>query len=259
MSLYNIKEDECTVLVKAIPHASNNYFETVCCAGVGKDLKWRRLYPVAFRTLTENQKFGRWSKISYKYKEPDKDKRLESQKVDHREIKVIWKITKDQDKLNILNNIIRSSCKQAMSNKETLTVVRPEIIDFKYKKKKDSVIIKEIQKHSNLANQLSFDSHQIKPLNPCPYNFYFRWKDEDGEIHTNVCEDWETSATYFTRLKSESSEKSALDSMIDTFGEHYAKEGCLFAMGTHQRRSQQWLLVGIIKPPKNSPSQMSLF
>lgn len=259
MSLYNIKEDECTVLVKAIPHASNNYFETVCCAGIGKDLKWRRLYPVAFRTLNQDQKFGRWSKISYKYKAPDKDKRLESQKVDHREIKVIGKITKDHEKLFILNNIKRSSCREAFSKNETLTIIRPEILDFKFKRKKDSVIAKEIQKHSILANQLSFDSHQIKPLNPCPYNFYFRWKDEDGEVHTNVCEDWETSATYFTRLKSEISEKSALQSMIETFGEQYSKEGCLFAMGTHQRRSQQWLLVGIIKYPKTTSAQMSLF
>ena len=46
--------DECVILIKAQPHRSSRYFETVCCAGVGRDQMWRRQYPVPFRILVGN-------------------------------------------------------------------------------------------------------------------------------------------------------------------------------------------------------------
>ena len=69
------------ILIKALPHRSSNYFETVCCAGVGRDGRWRRQYPVPFRILEEGQKFGRWTWIRYSYTKPINDSRWESQKV----------------------------------------------------------------------------------------------------------------------------------------------------------------------------------
>jgi len=59
--------DECFILVKAQPHRSSAYFETVCCAGIGRDGKWRRQYPVPFRILNDIQKFRRWDWIEYLY------------------------------------------------------------------------------------------------------------------------------------------------------------------------------------------------
>jgi hypothetical protein len=61
------KKDECCVVIKAQPHRSSKYFETVCCAGIGRDGKWRRQYPVPFRVLKDKQKFTRWDWIEYEY------------------------------------------------------------------------------------------------------------------------------------------------------------------------------------------------
>lgn len=76
------QRDECCILIKAQPHKSNKYEETVCCAGIGRDGRWRRQYPIPFRVLADAQKFGRWQWIEYDFVNPRVDKRKESQKVD---------------------------------------------------------------------------------------------------------------------------------------------------------------------------------
>ena len=73
--------DRCVIVIKAQPHRSSDYFETVCSAGVGNDGRWRRQYPVPFRILNDHQKFKRWEWIRYDYDSPQNDQRCESQKV----------------------------------------------------------------------------------------------------------------------------------------------------------------------------------
>ena len=46
--------ERVVILVKAAPHPSRRYQETVCCAGVTTEGEWRRLYPVRFRHLTDD-------------------------------------------------------------------------------------------------------------------------------------------------------------------------------------------------------------
>ncbi|MFC0386689.1 hypothetical protein, partial [Muricoccus vinaceus] len=38
-----------------------------------------------------------------------------------------------------------------------------------------------------------------------------------------------------------------LASMEQTFGEDYSSFGMAFVMGTHSRRAEQWLLVGVLR------------
>ena len=82
------QKDECFILVKAQPHRSSKYFETVCCAGIGRDGKWRRQYPVPFRILNDGQKFRRWDWIEYNFVKSSDDRRSESQKVLPESLKV---------------------------------------------------------------------------------------------------------------------------------------------------------------------------
>lgn len=121
--------DECVMLVKALPHKSSNYFETVCCAGVGHDMKWRRLYPVAFRTLEKDRKFSRWDWISYQFTTPSADRRPESQKVVHETISVT-KSMKVGERFALARRMTRESTEEAASRGESLTLLRPDDIRF---------------------------------------------------------------------------------------------------------------------------------
>jgi len=253
--------DECFILIKAQPHRSSNYFETVCCAGVGRDGKWRRQYPVPFRILEGAQKFGRWNWIRYEYVKGKNDKRKESQKVDANTLEIIGSIKKSE-RANFLNPLIRSSFAEADSNGESLTLLRPNKIKLTYKEKSLKELTEETRKHAELANQLSLFDTTAKPIKPCPLQFILNWTDQDGKTHRHENDDWETSAAY-NRFERQYGHDRALEILKDKYEKQYFDAGLVLGFSTHSRRNvtygtkNQWLLVGLIR--LNVETQDDLF
>jgi hypothetical protein len=239
--------------VKALPHRSSNYAETVCCAGIGHDAKWRRLYPVQFRILDNEQKFKRWQWIEYEFTTSKKDQRIESQKVIPESIQAKG-LLKTKERVSILNPLMRVSLKEADARNESLTILRPKTISFSWKAKSEAQISNETIKHAELANQLSLiDKSPARPLTPCPYSFHVKWRDQEGAEHSHTCDDWETSTAFFVRRNSEGSDVAALNSLKATYENDYMNAGMALAFSTHSRRNvtfgteNQWLLVGMIR------------
>lgn len=245
MASLKAQHDECVILVKALPHRSSNYYETVCCAGVGRDGKWRRQYPVPYRVLTDDQKFGRWEWIEYEFTPPSGDGRWESQKVVPDSIKVTGTLREAQ-RARFLDPIVRASSRDADSRGESLALVRPRDVVLSWRRKPDDEIADEARKHSALVAQQSFLQPSVRPMTPCPYEFALRWTDEDGAVHNNTCDDWETATAFYVRRRS-LGELQALQSLKQTYEDDYMDAGMALAIGTHSRRNQQWLLVGIIR------------
>ena len=248
--------------MKALPHRSSNYAETVCCAGIGHDAKWRRLYPVQFRILDDDQKFKRWQWINYCYTTTKKDARVESQKVIPESI-VTKGVLTAAERVRILNSVMRSSLAEANEKSESLTVLRPKEIDFQWKAKTEAEISDEKIKHAALANQLSLlDKTEAKPLTPCPYKFIVRWVDSNDNTHNHTCDDWETSTAFFVRRKSLGTDNNALASLKETYEQHYMQRGMALAFSTHSRRNithglaNQWLLVGMIRIDESSQGDL---
>lgn len=239
--------------MKALPHRSSNYAETVCCAGVGRNRKWRRLYPVQFRILDPAQKFTRWQWLSYQYTTSAKDRRIESQKVIPETIKRLEKVKK-KERAAFLSPLVRNSLTDADANQESLTLIRPKLIDFSWKAKTDEELSKERIEHAKLANQYSLlDKIDTKPLNPCPYVFRLKWRDRNNKPHSHTCDDWETSTAFFRRRKSYGTDAKGLLSLKDTYEKEHMERGLVLAFSTHSRRNvtfdtpNQWLLVGMIR------------
>lgn len=228
-----------------MPHLSSNYSETVCCAGLGRDFKWRRLYPVPFRVLAEGQKFGRWGWVSYEFTEPAHDGRAESQRVVPESIRPGDKM-KSAERSRIACRLTRESTKHAESLGESLTLIKPDEIAFSWRKKKDDELQDERRKHAQLANQTSLLHASAKPLEPCPYEFKVRWT-SSAESKTQVCDDWETTTAFSRRVQTFGTEDAALKSLRQTYEVDYMQKGMRLAMGTHSRRDTQWLLVGILR------------
>lgn len=236
-------KDEVLVLVKALPHAGKTAGETVCCAGVTRDRQWRRQYPIHFRRL--DQQFKRWQWITYDWIKPRDDQRPESRRVQEETITLGDDMPRDE-RASFLASLVLGTTEEAASRGHTLTLIRPVEPKFSWRKKKDSEIAHERKAYQDAAKQLSFLDEELKALDPCPYAFTFDYKTADGKAHTATCDDWETTATFY-RWAKEYGEERALAEMHRVFGEDYPKRGMVFAMGTHSRRPEQWLLVGVIR------------
>lgn len=246
MSRQRRQTDECLILIKANPHLSSRYFETVCCAGVGRDGKWRRQYPISFRILEDAQKFNRWSWIKYDFIKPKDDDRKESQKVQDDSI-VVTGQAKAKDRTKSLESLIYSSFSKPEENSDSLTLIRPISSKFHWERRDQEEMTKTAEKHAAVANQMSLFSKDAKPMAQCPYKFHFRWTDENNKTWNSTCDDWESSATFFQRRRRLGSEQKALESMAETFNQDYPSKGMALAFSTHSRRNWQWLLVGILR------------
>ncbi len=251
------------ILIKAQPHRSSRYFETVCCAGVGRDQKWRRQYPVPFRILKEDQKFGRWQWISYDFVLPNDDKRKESQKVVSKCLIAKGKM-KPGERADFLAPLVRSSLREADDRRDSLALVRPRKIRLEAIEKSPEELASETLKHRELAAQLSLleEDEDVEPLVPSRMQFVLHWEDQDGKRHRQECDDWETYAA-FNRFERDYGEKLALQYLREKYEQQYLAAGLVLGFSTHSRRNlengskNQWLLVGMIR--LDETNQASLF
>lgn len=245
------QSDECFILIKAQPHRSSKYFETVCCAGVGRDRAWRRQYPVPFRILNQPQQFKRWDWIRYNFTRSPDDPRTESQKVIPETLEVTASVKK-AERASFLEPLVRASFAEADSRRESLSLIRPLSFMLEAHPKSADEIALETAKHGELANQLSMFDATAKPLVPCPMKFIAKWRDQDGKDRTHECDDWETSAA-FNRFERMYGRTRAVAALKQKYEDEYMSAGLVLGFSTHKRRNQefgaknQWLLVGIIR------------
>lgn len=201
--------------------------------------------------MKEWQKFKRWQWISYNFVTSPNDRRKESQKVDSDSLRILGEV-KRSERTSFLNPLIREAFRDAEEKEESLTLLRPREIDFRWKAKAAAAIDVEKRKHSALANQLSWLDETAKALEPCPYQFRLRWVDQSGKPHNHECDDWESVGAFwnFRRLYGE---EKALTTLKSKYEADYFSRGLALAFSTHKRRNftnsatTQWLLVGLIR------------
>ncbi|MDB5576877.1 MAG: hypothetical protein JWR80_2053 [Bradyrhizobium sp.] len=251
-------DDECYVIVKAAPRASKTHGETVCIAAIDRGGSWVRLYPVSFRDLADAQRFGRWDHLKFRWRRPRaaSDMRPESRRVDASSIVITGQLPVGQ-RNQLLNRIAVTSLHKERAANKSLALLRPEIIDFRAMRRSSEEIEEQRSTYAAIEAQTGlFEAlGKIIPRDPCPYKFVYRFRDDDGP-HTGTCQDWETEATYFRRLKELGSEKAALGWMQQKFGEEYPALGMALAMGTHRHRPDQWLINGVVRMTASTQGQL---
>jgi hypothetical protein len=235
---------EAVVLIKAAPQVGQRHGETVCCAGIDLYGHWLRLYPVSFRTLEDDQKFGRWHRIKFKWRLPNDDQRIESRRVDQQSIEIAGELKASERKQFLGNTIVTGLVREREAGR-SLALLKPEILEFRSEKKSQSDIEAENQRFERLRAQADLFAKKVIPYQSCPYRFKYRYRSEDGE-RLGTCQDWEIEATFFnwSHLYGEA---KAIAEMERVFGEEYPKKGMLLAMGTHSQYPDTWLINGVIR------------
>ena len=246
-------EDEAVILVKALPQVGEKHGETVCVAAIDSYRNWVRLYPIAFRQLEDHQKFGRWDRVKYKWRLPEvhRDNRVESRNVNQQSIEVTGKLRKES-RASFLEPIIVYSTKKERSEGRSLCLIEPQDAEFFVRSRSPEVMRQREAEYAKLMKMPDlFAAKELIPLQPAPYEFGYRYRDDDGR-HECLCHDWEIEQTYLNWSR-KYGEKDALDKLKQEFGGRFPEEGMLFAMGTHSRYPDVWMIIGVIKvsrPPQ---------
>ncbi len=238
-----MQSEEVLILVKAIPQPSRKHGETVCCAGVTLERKWRRLYPIRFRHLGENR-FSRWQWVRYSWVLPKSDARHESRHVFEDKIEP-RRIMPERERAEFLEPHIVGSAREAMSRGDSLALVRPQETKFRYREKPPQLIAQERKAYEAAARQGSLFDKELAALEPSPFIFQLNFLDEEG-WHRPSCSDWETTATYWKHAKNYGPDR-ALDHLDNMYNDVYREKGMVLALGNMAKRPKTWLLLGVIR------------
>lgn len=243
-----IFQSRVTILVKASPQPSKTHNETVCCAGLEADGKWKRLFPIRFRRLSGDKAFSRWDTVDFEYSQPKHDTRPESCRVHEESISIPGRVSNPADKSSLVQRATVPSERYAIEQGASLALIRPRNVSMSWRRLSENEIDKDRQKFRAQAAQLSLLEEEIAAYEPCPYKISMSYEDEGGR-HKKTCADWETSATFFKR-RHDLGEEGVLEHLRHTYCEQYVERGLVFALGNMARRPQTWQLLGIFPVPE---------
>jgi hypothetical protein len=266
MAMLHPVKEELLILTKTYPSPSAKYRETTCVAALNRAGQMRRLYPVPYRLLDGDDQFEKWEWIKASISTTDGDARPESRRIDTDSIERPGKVIKPKDgdwserlhwiQPHLVTTFAALEARRQATG-ETLGFLRAsKILELKITpvKQADWTESDKIK----LTQDGLFDSVEIKkrqPLRKLPYDFHYRYEcatAPGNETNIHKLTDWEIGALYWNcvRLYGPKGWEAKFRYRLET---EFAKKDLLFLMGTIHRFPDQWLIVGIVYPPKPAP------
>jgi len=192
---------EVLITVKAYPNPSKNLGEAACIAGVSRQGKFVRLYPVPFRDLEGEQRFSKYQWIKVKASKPKSDKRPETFRPDFSTIEAIPGVLSPTKRWAARYRFLKPVQAASMcdiqdaqkSDRTSLGFFRPkDIIDIETDHEESQTWTKaELAK---LGQQDLFLTKERRLLEKIPVSFSYRFRCEGcrtREPHRMKILDWE--------------------------------------------------------------------
>ncbi len=262
------------ITVKAYPLPSNKYRELVCTAGLLNGEKWVRIYPIAFRFLSNDRRYSKYSWIEVDLVRNKKDFRPETYRpcrgIDE-DIKVVGKLDTTNNwavrKTYILQEVFYSMdelIKLAKSDsKKSLATLKPiEIVDF---------VIEATERNwketwiaqSKQGNIFEIDAKgqtgTRSLIRKLPYRYSYTFLSEgDTKPRKLMIEDWELGALFWNCLKRTDGDETAANLLVRQkyFNLFREKKDLHLFLGTTKRHHNvapnPFIIVGVFYPPKTA-------
>lgn len=265
------QREELLILTKTYPQPSRTYRETTCVAAINRQGEMRRVFPIPFRFLEGNSQFRKWEWISANVIQTPKDQRPESRKLDVDTITknnvVIgtqngWVERRQWIEPHLLPSFAHLEARRQQSG-QTLGILRPtRLIELEVRQVKDPEWTEDEKLRMMQEELFDAEPQTARPLlRKLPFDFHYRYECQTAngvEINRHKITDWEAGALYWNCVRSHGSEwEEPFRQKLET---EFAAKDLMFLMGTMHRFPKQWLIVGLIYPPKpTSQAQMPLF
>ncbi len=264
------REEELLILTKTYPGPSTKYRETACVAALTRVGEMRRLFPVPFRFLSGEARFKKWEWIRGIVRKANNDHRPESSRLDVDSIQKLnqevstadgWRARRESMAPHLVSSFSALEARRQNSG-ETLGFIRPSRLlglDITPVKNPDWTEKERL----NLTQQVLFDDEESRrrpPLRKLPFDFHYRYESEDEQgtmEHRHMITDWEAGALYWNCVRSaEADWEKPLREKLES---NFAEKDLFLLMGTVHRFPDQWLIIGLIYPPKAKPTdQMAM-
>ena len=253
------------ITVKAYPNPSKKYQETVCVAAITREEGWVRLYPINFRSLSENQSFKKYQFIQLRMQRHTNDPRPESFRPDESSIQLLnvlgtenkWRKRREWIEPTLSNSMCEIQ-RDRISYNKSIGAFRP--------KKVVDLIIEETTtdwsgKQSAALDQLMLFEKKNPKLQKIPFNFRFKYfcNDDGCKGHNQSILDWEIRELY-RKIQIKTSDPDQIKTKIRA---KYLDEICgkakdtYFFVGNHSQYPKTFMLLGVFWPP--SEKQKTLF
>lgn len=273
-----IRRERILILAKTYPSPSAKHVETSCVAGINRDGLMRRLYPVPFRMIEQDQQFKKWQWIEVGVEKAATDHRPESYKMDIGSLEVKEQVTSKNGwggRWEWLDKMPRFSSyheieKVCQEDGLSLALLCPkrilglEIRDARNKEwtdeEKEKLVRAQIQGSLFSETQAK---QQVKELRKVPFDFYYFYVCDtpDGEKECkHKIVDWEAGALFW-KMYQQHGTNGWRDKFRAKLEDDLAARDLMFLMGNQHRFQDQWLIISLFYPPKRTPSdgpQMSL-
>lgn len=273
-----IRRERILILAKTYPSPSARHVETSCVAGINRDGLMRRLYPVPFRMIEQDQQFKKWQWIEVGVEKAVTDHRPESYKMDIGSLEVKEQVTSKNGwsgRWEWLDKMPRFSSyheieKVCQEDGLSLALLCPkrilglEIRDARNKEwtdeEKEKLVRAQIQGSLFSETQAK---QQVKELRKVPFDFYYFYVCDtpDGEKECkHKIVDWEAGALFW-KMYQQHGTNGWRDKFRAKLEDDLAARDLMFLMGNQHRFQDQWLIISLFYPPKRTPSdgpQMSL-
>ncbi|HOW90817.1 MAG TPA: hypothetical protein PK883_00760 [Anaerolineaceae bacterium] len=244
------------IIAKTYPNPSKSYRETVCVAAVNELKEIRRLYPIEFRYLNYPQQFKKWQWIQAKVSQSS-DWRPESRIIDNDSIvtgAMVGTENRWANRLNWIKNYIYpdfNTLDQARAESRiSLGVIKPNDIQLEIKPAKDKDWTPD--QLVSLRKDGLFDNNSVrtKPIiKKLPFDFRYTFTTgTDPTRYRFMITDWEVGAAF---LKFQA--KYGIDweeKLRIKFETELKNKDLHFIMGTMRGVPNQWLIVGLVYPPR---------
>lgn len=253
------------ILCKTYPSPSSAYVETSCVAGMDDSGKLIRLFPVPFRLVSDEQQFKKWQWIEARVRKAREDNRPESHRISVDTIEVLgepipYRNEWAERRQTISPVPVFDSFPTLDTAREsegiTLGLLRPKRIVDLLITKADSADwsdderakLMQAQTQGSLFDQ-DAELKSLKLLKKLPFDFHYLYECESGGVvttHKHKLVDWEAGALFWNVYRKPNWQALFRQKFLDEF----SKKDLIFLMGTIHRFPKQWLIVGVIYPPK---------
>jgi hypothetical protein len=270
------------ITVKTYPTLSEKYAELVCTAGVNEAGEWRRIYPIQFRQLVDENKYKKFQWIDVDLEKSTTDGRPESYKIrDGTKLELNgqplgtnnnWSARREEflDKVETHRDL-GFLIKVAHENEVSLGLFEPkEWLNFtveQVERNWDPVKLAKLEsqkKQLDIFKDQETVEQELTIVRKLPYKFSYQFEDINGKKSKLMIEDWEIGALFWKYARDPAGdEKIAVQKVREKYWDEFVQSGRyapLLILGTtleHHNKSapNPFVIIGVVAPPPQSHQQ----